>query len=97
MLKTDLKITTNHLIGASIAAIGVYAFWRLKKGVSENINKINPASRENVVFQGVEAVAGADNVANTADVIFGAFDLINPFNESDRYAEEIFGIGDSNE
>lgn len=54
--------------------------------------KVNPASPNNVINKGAEKVFGAQTVSNTADKIFGAIDLINPWNDDDTYAEQVWGI-----
>ena len=92
LIKTDLKIETNHVLNALAIGIIAFAAYKIKKFAENNINKINPASRENVVFQGVERAVGADNVSSVADRVFGAVDLINPFNESDDHARQVWGL-----
>lgn len=94
MIKTDLKIETNHVIGFAVLAVAGYGIYKFKNFIAENKNALNPASGENVVYKSVESAVGQDAVLNTADYIFGAIDLINPFNESDTHAKMVYGIGE---
>ncbi|WP_018014105.1 hypothetical protein [Teredinibacter turnerae] len=92
-VKTDFTIKTNHVVWAvGIIAVG-FAVWKSKSVIKENINKINPASDENVVYQSVQSAVGEDRFISVADKLYAAVDLINPFNESDRYALEVYGLG----
>lgn len=93
MIKTDFTITTNHVLGALAIVSAGYVVYRLQKGVRENINKVNPASSENIINQAAEHVIGEENLATAADYFFGAIDLINPWNDSDEYARSVYGLG----
>lgn len=42
----------------------------------------------------VDAVAGKGSFEGFWDHTFAAVDLINPFNESDTYAKQVWGIGE---
>lgn len=97
MIKTNFTIRTNHIVGAAVVVGGLFTVWRIQKKISENINLVNPASSENIVNQGVVSVVGQSNIDSVSDVVFGAIDLINPFNESDVHARRVFGLGESNE
>lgn len=79
--------------GLTIALVagGLLAYYLYKQ---DFLNKINPASSENVVYQGLNKVVGEENVASGADYFFGAIDLINPFADSTRkeYAKQVYGL-----
>jgi hypothetical protein len=60
--------------------------------VKKAAEKVNPASQNNVVNQGVEKLLGSSNVSKGADYFFGAIDLLNPWNESDEYAQKVYGL-----
>lgn len=53
---------------------------------------INPASKNNLVNKTVGKVVGDERLSSSADRIFGALDLLNPFNESDAYARQVWGL-----
>jgi|GEM_PF-6614106 len=95
MIKTDLKITTNHMLALAAAGMVGYGMYRAKNAIANNINKVNPVSNENIVYKGVESTVGEQRFAGAADKVFASIDLINPFNESDRYALEVWGFGGS--
>lgn len=59
-------------------------------------NLLNPFSRDNVINQTAEkhAIKGEINGESLDTHLFAAFDLLNPFNEDDTFAEKVFGIGD---
>lgn len=58
------------------------------------LNKINPFHEDNVVNQTAEkyAIQGDRNGYSYDTHLFAAVDLINPFNESDDYAKEVWGL-----
>lgn len=73
--------------------------WYLKKKVGDGIEAVgdalNPTKDTNLAYRGasyldskVEFNHGWD------DKIFGAIDLINPWNEYDGYARQVWGLGD---
>ena len=51
---------------------------------------MNPASKENLIYQAVEG----DTLNTVGDYYFGAWDLINPFNDDDTHAKSVYGFGD---
>ena len=57
-----------------------------------SVDAFNPASSENLVYKGVNKVAGENNVATAGDYFFGLIDLINPFNKSDDYAKQVYNM-----
>lgn len=59
-----------------------------------DISKLNPASQNNYVYEGLNKAVGSEKVATVGDYIFGAIDLINPFNKSDDYAKTVYGMRD---
>ena len=54
--------------------------------------RFNPANPNNVVNQALIGAVGEEAVASGGDYFFAAVDLINPFNESDDYALQVFGL-----
>jgi hypothetical protein len=87
-----VKINENVAGVLVLAALGVAGVWYLKGRVGAAANAVNPLNRENVFHKGVESVVGAENLSNASDYVFGAVDLINPFNESDDYAKKVYGL-----
>jgi hypothetical protein len=79
-------------VAGVVAAVGAIYFLRGKAGAV--IDAINPASENNLINKGVTAVAitGGHNGYSYDDHFFAALDLINPWNESDIYAETIWGL-----
>jgi hypothetical protein len=55
---------------------------------------INPANPENIVNKAVSSVAitGGHNGYSYDDHLFAALDLLNPWNDSDIYAEQVWGV-----
>lgn len=53
---------------------------------------VNPANPNNLINQAVTGAVGDKNMAAAGDYFFGAIDLLNPFNESDEYAQKVWGI-----
>lgn len=97
-VKTDLKITTNHVIAGAVILVGGVVFYKSAKVAKKLATEtLNPANSKNVVNTAVINAVGEQRVASVADRIFGAIDLINPFNRSDEYAKQVYGIGQKNE
>jgi hypothetical protein len=75
-----------------IAGLGVlvlgYAYY--KRG--QIIAAINPANPDNIVNTAVLSALGEDTYAEVGDYVFGAIDLLNPFNDSDAYARQVYGL-----
>lgn len=67
---------------------------KIKQVVTEDLN---PASDQNVVYQGVTNAVGADNFSSISDRVFGAY-YLSPIgrlfgsDESVAYAEQVWGI-----
>ena len=79
------------VLGGAALLIGVAAAWYLRKGFLDG--SLNPASDKNVVYQGVNQAVGEERLAGWADYFFAGVDLLNPLNESDAYAKQVYGIG----
>lgn len=81
-----MKMTASGVLAlAAVAGVGYVGFKLM------NVN-LNPADSENVVNKAVTDAVGEDRIATAADYIFGYYDLINPFNESDAHAHSVYGI-----
>ncbi len=80
----NFKIDGTFLLVTAAIAGGVYVYAQRNK----IINSINPASRENVIFQAVDGPAFRDG----ADTFFSVIDILNPFNESDDFARRNLGL-----
>lgn len=84
--------------GAVLAVVGVAAvvggFYFFRGKLGSVVDAINPASANNLVNKAVTAVAieGGHNGYSYDDHFFAAIDLVNPWNESDIYAETIWGL-----
>lgn len=87
-----MKLNDNVAGILVLAALGVAGIWYLKGKVGAVANSVNPLNNENVFYKGVNGIAGENKVASVSDKIFGAVDLINPFNESDAYAKQVYGL-----
>ena len=87
--KVAVKIDGAMVLAFMAAGFALYVYSKRKAVVKA----INPADPENFVNRSVADVVGEENVANAADYVFGAIDLINPFNESDTYAKQVYGFG----
>ncbi len=83
----NVSVRIDGLMIATVLGVGAAAFLYLNR--KELINKVNPASRENFIYQ---SVAGEDGTIRELDYVFAGLDLINPFNESDAYAEQLYGL-----
>lgn len=86
-----VAVKVDGVMVAAGAAVAVGTLVWLNR--ADLLAKVNPASQENVVWQSVNEAAGADNVATVADYVFGAVDLMSPWNESDYYATQVYGGG----
>lgn len=91
-----MSANINVGAGAVVAVAGVVAVigaaWYLKKNAGAIVDAVNPASQNNLAWKGVNATVGEARVASAADRIFGAVDLLNPWNESDAYARQVYGL-----
>ncbi|WNZ54165.1 hypothetical protein QT397_14815 [Microbulbifer sp. MKSA007] len=79
------------LTGVAVTAVGVAWFNR-----GRLLDKINPTSDQNIVYQGMGGIGDAVGIPNTDsrgvaldDYIFAAIDQINPFNDSDVYSDYV--------
>lgn len=91
MPKINFRIDGIMILVLLVAAALVW-IWTQRKDV---ISAINPADSNNLVNRGVTAVVGEENIASAADYVFGAIDLLNPWNESDTYARQVYGLGET--
>lgn len=68
---------------------GLYLWGKL-----DLLNKINPFHEDNIINQTAEkhAIQGSHNGHSYDTHLFAAVDLINPFNKSDDYAREVWGL-----
>lgn len=89
MIKTDFTITTNHALGLiGLISVGVVAYRSYRAARDIVTTDLNPASSENIVYRNVRS----DTTTAIADHFFGAVDLVNPFNDSDVYARQVWGL-----
>lgn len=88
-----VRVRVDGLMVLAVAAVGTGAFLYFKGG--KIVNAINPANPDNVVNTAVEDTFGEENVATFFDYVFGGVDLINPFNKSDTYAKQVWGLDDN--
>lgn len=62
-VKTDLKIETNHVLVVAGAGILGYLLWRGYQRAGQiaagAVEKVNPASPNNFIYQGVSAVGSS--------------------------------------
>lgn len=92
-VKTDLKINMNHVLFVIAAGVVGFGVYKSAKAASVIVKeKLNPASSGNVVYTTVQDVVGEEKLNTAGDYFFGAVDILNPFNESDLYAMQVFGL-----
>lgn len=77
--KVNVRIDGLFLLVAGSAAL-----FYMNRG--KLLNKINPNSHENIIYQSVEG----ETLTTISDHAFAAIDLMNPWNESDAYAEQVW-------
>ena len=84
------------MVMAGALIVGGVVAWS-KRG--ELLNLFNPTSDQNLAYRGAGALGDAVGIPDTDsrgvpldDYIFAGFDLLNPFNESDTYARQVWGI-----
>ncbi|WP_444884864.1 hypothetical protein [Microbulbifer sp. PSTR4-B] len=75
------------LTGVAVGAVGL-AWWNRQSLV----NLVNPTHQDNIVNRAAKEVVGEDNLRGFFDRVFGAVDLVNPLNESDDYARQVWGL-----
>lgn len=79
----------NWKMKAAIAAgVALVLYGQYRQAKHLVTTKLNPGSDQNVVYQAVKG----DRLDSLADRIFGAIDLVNPFNKSDAYARQVYGL-----
>lgn len=86
----NVSVKIDGLMLLTVLAVGGVGYLYVKRGAI--ISKINPADENNFVNRAVVNKFGQDAVSTTADHFFGAIDLINPFNESDEYARQVYDL-----
>ncbi|WP_127455149.1 hypothetical protein [Streptomyces sp. B29(2018)] len=93
-MNVDLKVDGLFLLVGGIAAVGTYGVLSGKLG--KMLNKVNPASSDNLAYQGAASLGDAVGIPDTDsrgvyldDYIFAAIDQVNPFNESDAYSDYV--------
>lgn len=93
MTKVNFRVDGIMILILLVLAALVWLWSKKEKLVSA----INPTDPDNVINQAAEAVAieGDHNGYSYDHHLFAAIDLINPWNESDAYAEQVWGIGES--
>jgi hypothetical protein len=81
LIKTDLKITTNHVIGAVVVVavgwVGYRGYQQAKAVAGDVVEAVNPASTNNIVYRGVNGVGSA--ISGNKDFSLGSwiFDIVN--------------------
>lgn len=82
--------------GGVVAVVGVVAaigaFFYLKNKGAAAVNAINPLNNDNVINKAANDFVGEVNLSRYFDRTYATIDLLNPFNESDAYAKQVFGI-----
>lgn len=97
MNRVNVRIDGLMVLTVLAIAGGVYVYSKsdeIKAALKGAVNKVNPAHQDNFVNQAVESVAieGGHNGYSYDDHLFGAIDLINPWNKNDDYAEKVWGL-----
>lgn len=91
-----MKVNVSGGAVLAVAGVGVAlgaAFFLRNKAAAVGA-ALNPANPENIVNKAVSSVAiqGGHNGYSYDDHLFAAMDLLNPWNESDIYAEQVWGV-----
>lgn len=86
----NISVKIDGVMVLTFLAVAGAGFVYVKR--AEIVSKINPANENNFINQAVVGAVGQETVSNTADRVFGAIDLINPFNESDAYAKQVYNL-----
>ena len=77
------------MVAVAAAAVGVVIIYTKRKKIAE---KLSPASNENLIYKDLLGGGSGGAFDNVVDHYFGYLDLINPFNGSDEYAKQVWGI-----
>ncbi len=84
------------MVGLAVLGIGALWVYSKRENIAAAVDKLNPASDQNVIYQSdlVQNTVGheLDNGYTVADHYFAYVDLINPWNESDAFAREVWGL-----
>jgi UDP-glucose 6-dehydrogenase len=95
-----VSLTGGGVVGLAAVAGVAYLGYKVVKSKDAVIQAVNPMSDQNLAYKGASAASRALGISGTHsgysydDHIFAAVDLINPFNDSDSYAEKVWGLGD---
>ena len=88
MKSVSLRIDGTMVLALLAIVAGVYVY----RKKDEIANKINPSHKDNLINQGANAVFGKENKQGFFDHVFAAADLVNPFNKSDAFAKQVWGL-----
>ncbi len=83
----NVRVDGVMVVAALVVGTGAYVYSQKDK-LKAAANKINPASDQNFVYQAVQG----ETLEAVGDKYFAYLDLINPFNESDEYAKQVWGL-----
>lgn len=94
-----MKVNSVLLLIGGVAVGGWYLKNKAGAAVEAVSDALNPTKDTNLAYRGASAASIATGVSGTHngysydDHLFAAFDLLNPFNESDVYAGKVWGVG----
>lgn len=88
-------LTDRQAIGAVVLVAG--GLWYLSRKAGSVVNAVNPLNNDNIFIEGVESLAGEENVATFGDYLFGGIALVNPWADetSKNYARDVYGVSDA--
>lgn len=92
----------NSKVGGYVAlgVLGVAVLWYMKRQAGAVLNSVNPLNNDNVIHKGAvattDAVFGKGALATVTDYVLGAVDIVNPWNDSDAHALNVWGLTDIN-
>lgn len=87
---TAVRVQVDGVMVAAVAAVVVGLYLYSKRAALADA--INPTSPDNVAYKGVKAAVGDQRFFSLTDYYGATLDLLNPFNKSDAYAKQVFGL-----
>ncbi|WP_445354180.1 hypothetical protein ACJJI5_12385 [Microbulbifer sp. EKSA008] len=85
-----VKIRVDGIMLLVVLVLVLLAWiWFKRKQIVDAVNPVNP---DNVINQAAQNLVGEGRLQSGFDKYFAFWDLINPFNESDHYARQVWGL-----
>ncbi|WP_444957748.1 hypothetical protein [Microbulbifer sp. ZKSA002] len=85
-----VKVRIDGIMLLVLLALALVAWlWFKRKEIARAVDPTNP---DNVINQAAQDIVGEDRLQSGFEKAFAFWDLINPFNESDHYARQVWGL-----